>query len=51
VQRGLATVIVGGLIVATALTLVILPMLYLGIEQAVERRVARRARTATAVTE
>ena len=41
VQRGLATVIVGGLIVATALTLVILPTLYFGIERAVERRIAR----------
>jgi cobalt-zinc-cadmium resistance protein CzcA len=43
VQRGLATVIVGGLLVATALTLVILPTCYFGIERAIERRAARRA--------
>jgi heavy metal efflux system protein len=51
VQRGLATVIVGGLIVATALTLVILPTLYFGIERAVECRVARRVVAVRAAAE
>jgi cobalt-zinc-cadmium resistance protein CzcA len=39
VQRPLATVVVGGLVSATALTLIVLPALYL----LVERRVARRS--------
>jgi cobalt-zinc-cadmium resistance protein CzcA len=39
VQRPLATVVVGGLITATALTLIVLPALYF----VVERRLARRA--------
>ena len=38
VQRGLATVIVGGLIVATLLTLFILPTLYFVMERFVDRR-------------
>ena len=38
VQRGLATVVVGGLIVSTVLTLFILPTLYFSIERFVERR-------------
>ncbi|MDE3009742.1 MAG: efflux RND transporter permease subunit [Pseudomonadota bacterium] len=38
VQRGLATVVVGGLIVSTLLTLFILPTLYFSIERYVERR-------------
>ncbi len=38
VQRGLATVIVGGLIVATILTLFILPTLYFAMERFVESR-------------
>ncbi len=40
VQRPLATVVIGGLISATLLTLVVLPVLY----RAVERYVARKAR-------
>jgi len=39
VQRPLATVVIGGLVTATALTLVLLPALY----YMVERRIARRA--------
>ncbi|KAF3998036.1 efflux RND transporter permease subunit [Glaciimonas immobilis] len=38
VQRGLATVVVGGLIVATLLTLFILPTLYFSLERWIERR-------------
>ncbi|GGF06442.1 cation efflux system protein [Aliidongia dinghuensis] len=38
VQRGLATVVVGGLVVATLLTLFILPTLYFALERYVERR-------------
>jgi heavy metal efflux system protein len=51
VQRGLATVIVGGLIVATALTLVILPTLYFAVERVVEQRAARRSLPAAAPAE
>jgi len=43
VQRGLATVVVGGLAVATLLTLFILPTLYYSLEAFVERRQARSA--------
>lgn len=43
VQRGLGTVIVGGLIVATLLTLFILPTLYFVIERFVEKRVSAAA--------
>jgi cobalt-zinc-cadmium resistance protein CzcA len=42
VQRDLATVVVGGLVVATLLTLFILPTLYYLMEGAVERRLLRR---------
>ncbi len=38
VQRGLATVVVGGLAIATLLTLFILPTFYFTIERFVERR-------------
>jgi len=42
VQRPLATVVVGGLVSATLLTLVVLPVLYLVIEQRVRGRHARQ---------
>ncbi|MFX8141333.1 efflux RND transporter permease subunit, partial [Acinetobacter baumannii] len=38
VQRGLATVVVGGLIVSTLLTLFVLPSLFYSIEHLCERR-------------
>jgi cobalt-zinc-cadmium resistance protein CzcA len=38
VQRPLATVIVGGLVTATLLTLFVLPSLYLLLEQQAEKR-------------
>ena len=47
VQRGLATVVVGGLIVATTLTLFILPAFYF----ALERRVAQRQAVKTPETD
>jgi cobalt-zinc-cadmium resistance protein CzcA len=37
VQRGLATVVVGGLPIATLLTLFILPAFYFAIERYIER--------------
>ncbi|HEX7853709.1 MAG TPA: CusA/CzcA family heavy metal efflux RND transporter [Sphingobium sp.] len=42
VQRGLATVVVGGLIVATALTLFVVPTLYFVIERSASRRGEQR---------
>lgn len=46
VQRGLATVVVGGLGIATLLTLFVLPALYCLIEMRAERRAARRRNAA-----
>jgi cobalt-zinc-cadmium resistance protein CzcA len=48
VQRNLATVVAGGLIPATLLTLFILPTFYFVLERAAERRAARAERRATA---
>jgi cobalt-zinc-cadmium resistance protein CzcA len=38
VQRPLATVVIGGIVSATALTLVVLPVLYAWVEERRERR-------------
>ena len=48
VQRGMATVVVGGLVVSTLLTLFILPGLYFGMERFIEKH-KRRALPATGV--
>ncbi|MEJ7759362.1 MAG: CusA/CzcA family heavy metal efflux RND transporter [Gemmatimonadaceae bacterium] len=45
VQRPLATVVIGGLVTSTLLTLLVLPTLYSWIEGRVERRISRRALT------
>jgi heavy metal efflux system protein len=42
VQRGVATVVIGGLILATLLTLFIVPSFYYSLERIVERRALRR---------
>ena len=42
VQRPLATVVIGGLITSTAVTLLLVPTLYVSMERFVERRRARR---------
>ncbi|GBC93530.1 Cobalt-zinc-cadmium resistance protein CzcA [bacterium HR15] len=46
VQRPLATVVIGGLITSTLLTLIVLPTLYAWVEGAFEARAACRVRTA-----
>jgi cobalt-zinc-cadmium resistance protein CzcA len=43
VQRSLATVVAGGLLMATLLTLLLLPTLYFVIERSAERRTHARA--------
>jgi len=43
VQRSLATVVAGGLLLATLLTLLLLPTLYFVIERYAERRTRTRA--------
>jgi cobalt-zinc-cadmium resistance protein CzcA len=43
VQRPLATVVIGGLVSATLLTLLVLPTIYTLVEERIERRPARRA--------
>jgi heavy metal efflux system protein len=48
VQRPLATVVIGGLISATILTLVVLPTVYAWVEGGAERRVERRRRASLA---
>lgn len=40
IQRPLATVVIGGLLSSTALTLLVLPVLYRWVEQRVERQCA-----------
>lgn len=47
VQRPLATVVVGGLISATALTLLLLPALYFVVEQWLENLARKRAQNGT----
>jgi cobalt-zinc-cadmium resistance protein CzcA len=42
VQRGVATVVIGGLILATLLTLLVVPSFYYSLERAAERWAARR---------
>jgi len=42
VQRPLATVVIGGLITSTLLTLIVLPTLYAWVEGALEARTQRR---------
>jgi len=41
VQRGVATVVIGGLILATLLTLFVVPTFYFSLERAAERWLAR----------
>src|SRR3546814_17312550 len=41
VQRPLATVVIGGLVTATMLTLVVLPVIYFYLERSEERRVGK----------
>jgi cobalt-zinc-cadmium resistance protein CzcA len=48
VQRPLASVVIGGLITSTVLTLFVLPVLYGWLEQRREARLARRGRAAPA---
>jgi len=43
VQRPLASVVIGGLVSATLLTLVVLPTIYMWLEERVARRVASEA--------
>jgi cobalt-zinc-cadmium resistance protein CzcA len=47
VQRGVATVVIGGLLLATLLTLFILPSLYYSLERMAERWALRREAGAT----
>lgn len=49
IQRPLATVVIGGLISSTALTLIVLPVLYRWVEQRTERRLSE-VRTQAAIT-
>jgi len=50
ISQPLAIVVIGGLISSTVLTLVVLPSLYTLVEGAKERREAKRARAAEAVS-
>lgn len=51
VQRPLATVVIGGLLTSTLLTLLVLPTLYSWIEGALERRADRREQSRTSADE
>src|SRR5499427_6177289 len=48
VQRGVATVVIGGLILATFLTLLVLPSIYFSLERVAERWAAARGQEALA---
>src|SRR5207253_4206537 len=48
VQRGVATVVIGGMILATFLTLLVLPSIYFSLERIAERWAAARGREALA---
>jgi cobalt-zinc-cadmium resistance protein CzcA len=48
VQRGVATVVIGGMILATFLTLLVLPSIYFSLERIAERWVAARGQQALA---
>jgi cobalt-zinc-cadmium resistance protein CzcA len=51
VQRSLATVVAGGLVPATLLTLFIIPTFYFALERAAARRAARAQATVGTVQE
>jgi cobalt-zinc-cadmium resistance protein CzcA len=48
VQRGVATVVIGGMILATFLTLLVLPSIYFSLERIAERWAAARGQEALA---
>jgi len=48
VQRGVATVVIGGMILATFLTLLVLPSIYFSLERIAERWAAARGQGALA---
>jgi cobalt-zinc-cadmium resistance protein CzcA len=49
VQRGVATVVIGGMILATALTLLVLPTIYFALERTAERWRTANGRETAAV--
>ena len=50
VQRGVATVVIGGMILATLLTLLVLPSIYYSLERMAERWAARQGAASAAAT-